>query len=271
MTYTKSEVYSILTDLLGENPEGIFIPSSEYEYGFSESPTMSKMNENETWAVEEIEGFELCRGATKVVIRPVNADYVIKLNITGTYLTEEECEIAGLKYPYIDRHSSYDTLDYENAIYEELPDELRSIIKPNIYLGEYCGISIYIQEKIKYTYQEDSYSAEIRFSEISDNKKDFIKTVLTKSKPAGWSKNSTLFPEEFVADMVSKFGEKKTEKILMQLKDSCIYDLNFYNFGYDKEGFPCLFDIGGFQEDEFFDQDIDYYNTDWGILEWIEK
>lgn len=251
MTYTKEVVMSIVRDFLGDNAQGVYIPSEEYEWGMSDLCAVSEMDEDGiAWEIEEITGFDLCRGATKVVIVPINEDYVIKLNITGTYLTKEQCRDAGLSYPCIDRTASSDTMDYENALYEDIPEELQSIIKPNILIGEYRGMPIYIQEKIKTTYENCCHVVEKCYENADQQLVTSVQSIVANTCPAGY--RSSILPEAFICDMVKAFGEQLTEQMLLQLKESSIYDLNFGNFGYDKSDKPCLFDIGGFDEGEFF-------------------
>lgn len=261
MTYSKEKILSIVQDFLGNNPTGVYAPSSDYEYGISDLPAVSKLNFDDVWTIEGINGFDIYRGATKVVISPYKSDYVIKLNITGTYLTEDECKEVGLEYPYIDRVSKQDILDEEIALYENVGDELKAFIKPNIFIGRYNGIPVYIQEKVFTTYEYTEWTISQKFRQQTPRHKQLTNRLAEKTIPAGW--RSKIFPEAFISDMILAYGVMYAWKILTQISEAGISDLNYGNFGYDKNGLPCLIDIGDFCEEEFFCQDVHFYDTDW--------
>lgn len=249
----KDYIFQIVSLMIGDNATEILIPSSEYEYGISDDPAVSMSEDNEIWEIEDCHGYHVMRGATKVVIIPSEEDFVIKLNITGTYLTEKECQDYGLEYPHMDRRSKQNVLDEENAIYEDIGMRAQKFIKPNIYVGDFNNIPVYIQEKIKIAYDFGSGPSEKKYSKTEDNIKWIVNSIGEMTKPAGW--HTSLFPNPFIYDMIQAYGEDDTAMILAQLRDAAIYDLNYGNFGYDMKGLPCLFDIGGFSEEEFFSYD----------------
>ena len=205
------------------------------------------------WTIEDTYYCSIMRGATKIVLIPRGGDYVIKLNIDGTYLTERECDLCGLEYPHIDRRSVENVLDEEIALYESAPAELKEFIKPNIYVGDFNNIPVYVQEKIGSIYENVAWSSEERYKDSSKENHGVIESISNSIKPAGWS--SSLFPDPFINDVVENFGEAKAYTILMQLKEQPIFDFNYGNFGYDQKNIPCLIDIGDFSEDEFFSYD----------------
>lgn len=248
MVATKDYVFSLLSDFIGESANKILVPSSEYEYGTSPDPTIAMDEDGDIWNIEDMIGYSVMRGATKVVIIPTQEDFVIKLNITGTYLSEKECETFGYEFPHIDRVSIQNILDEEIAMYDNMPTELKEFIKPNIFIGYFNNIPVYIQEKIKASYEYSEEASWERFIKRGDSLK--VTEVQTVNKHLIPS-----FPAPFISDMFEIFGEENTKTILCQLRESAVYDLNYGNFGYDMENKPCLFDIGGFDEAEFFHKD----------------
>lgn len=246
----KERAFNILNDFIFSNIKEILVPSEEYEYGDSLLPTAYLTNYDELVPIINNINVSVFRGATKIVLIPAKENFVIKLNITGTYLTESECQNFGFDFPTVDRHSEQDILDEEVALYDGLSKTLQNFIKPNLYIGEFKGIPVYIQEKIKIDYEKASGAAAKRFKEESEEVRNSIKILESKSRPAGWT--SSIFPAPFLNDMVNFYGEQRTEEIISQLKESSIYDFNWGNFGYDLNDRPCLFDIGGFDEEEFF-------------------
>lgn len=259
MVANKEYVFSLLEDFVDNDVEQILIPSSEYEYGSCPLPAIGMNAKGEIRDIDDTVGYSITRGATKVVIIPTQEDFVIKLNITGTYLTERECETLGYEYPHIDRISEQNILDEEIAMYNDMPIELQGFIKPNIFVGYFNNIPVYIQEKIRNSYENSEETSKERFLNERAERLTEISSLQAMIKPTGW--RSSLFPSPFINDMLNYFGEEKTKSILTQLCDAAVYDLNYGNFGYDMEDKPCLFDIGGFEESEFFQRDEQYYNT----------
>jgi len=261
MTYSKAEVFSIVREMLGDGAEDIYLPSEEFEIGCSDAFPISLG----TYGAFNVEGtmeVEVYRGATKVVLVPVQSDYAIKLNISGTYLTEDECDEAGFQYPHIDRLSSENVLDEENIMFESLPKELKEIILPNIYIGDCGNIPVYIQKKVKATYGRVTGLAEARYKAKGKSRTTSVQKALKSSTPVGlnWIIHSVL-PEAFVSDLIDFYGEEKASLILQQLSVSEITDLNYENFGYDMEDRPCIFDIAGYNENDFFEYDEHFYES----------
>lgn len=261
MNYSREEVLEIVREMLGENIEGIYIPSEEFELGVSDAFPISNTDYG-AWDIENTDEVEVYRGATKIVFVPAHKDYAIKLNISGTYLTEDECKDANYLYPHIDRISTKDVLEEENVIFEDLSDELKELIFPNIYVGKYEEISVYIQKKIKKTYDEAIGAAWIRYSNEGKKRIESVHRALKRSTPFGlnWAIHAVL-PEPFISDMIDFYGEEKVEYMLQHLVTSGIDDLNYSNFGYDINDKPCIFDIAGFNEVDFFDYDEHFYDS----------
>ena len=260
MTYTKELVMSIVEKMLGPRPTGIYVPYDEYQYGESDDPSMSRIEDYEDdWKICDTKDFIVRRGATKVVITPLKEDFVIKLSITGTYFSESECHYYSCEYPCFPQKATENVLFKEEKIYNIAPPLLKKIIKPNLYIGSYNGIPIFIQEKVAYTWEYIKNKYDRKFNRTDVLRQETVKTIQGMSHREG---ESALLDDSFVNLICDWLGEEKTMSLLLELKKSNIYDLNDGNYGLDSKGRPCLFDIAGFDEDEFFD-------TNWQSQDYI--
>lgn len=251
MTYTRDLVMSIVEEMLGPRPTGIYVPHDEYEFGGSDDPSMSRIEDYEDrWGIYDTEDYIVRRGASKVVIIPLKEDFVIKLGITGTYYSESECDYYNCEYPCFPEKATFNILFKENRLYNKMSDLLKRIVKPNIYIGSYNGIPIFIQERIANIWDHIKSKYDHKFRRAEDSKRNAVKSIQSASCREN---DAPLLDDSFVNLIYDWLGEEDTMSLFLELKNSGIYDLNYENYGLDYAGRPCLFDIGGFDELEFFD------------------
>lgn len=258
MTYNKEDVLRMVQDMLGEDASGLYISEDEYEYG-EECDVLS--NVEYFFRVSETSYIDVKKGASKVVLIPRHEDYVIKMPITGIYQIKDLHD-PDFTYPEdpdyeIVRTSSYNVLDEEMAMYDDMPELLKTFCKPLIYIGTYHDIPIYIQEKISDTWM-DVNQYDNQYKICSNAIKSEARIILNSTKQfTADGREREIFPIEFVEHIVKDYG-KKAESLIQEVIEANIYDLNEANYGFDLMGKVCLIDYGGYDDSAYWAQESDW-------------
>lgn len=184
MEIDKEKVFNIIKDMLGDNANGIYV--NDRYLGEREenlpiftsddfSTDLFPKRSQDNWV--DIES-----GATRICLIPSAESFVIKIPITATYdyianledldwdyYNEQYYEEHGYAIEYDSDFPSaalgiscrfrqdIDLMANENDIRDKCSSITQEILVPNIYIGEWNGIKIYIQEKIPYYLDEDEY------------------------------------------------------------------------------------------------------------------
>lgn len=252
MEYDVSEIMRIVRFMLGDDATGVYINTCEYSWG-ERGDIISEITDD-PWLVESTGNISVYRGATKVVFVPKDKKipYVIKLVVTGIYSSERDEEDPWYSHKNVTliRESECDILDMENAMIENMGEEVAEFIKPNIYVGEYNGISVYIQEKVRCTQEQLDNAGSCAYTP-KDTRKDISDGIDRVN-----DKYCTGICWEFLYNMIEYYGEETVKEMLELLEQECVYDLHEGNYGYDYSGRPVLIDIGGYDSQYFWKQPI---------------
>lgn len=236
MNYTTSEVFEIVSQILGDYADGIFASYDKIDSGaddplYSDSQLTRIINSNSIAKISS--------GITRIAIIPFGKDYVIKMPITGIYGNPcygygcddiENCEI--LKYVNFEDFNIFDT---EQAIYDSLFLESRKVFIPCFFIGKFNGIPVYIQEKV------ERLQADMQIT-LTNEESSIVKT-LTSSKNYGDFVSHPL-DDDFIMAMIKEYGIEAVGYILEDCKN--LDDLHCNNYGYTKNGCPVIFDFAGY-------------------------
>lgn len=273
----REDVYSILTEVLGEDATGIYVPVVD-----SHKEAYSTITEEGYGReIEETDDVTIEYGASRFVIIPCDLPYVIKLSITGLYDTQVtmcreplEDEEEGItedfwlteynrlaengtledenwvevsrKFLCYKEHTGYDLMEYENDLcYEAEEDypECADMLLENTWVGRYNGISVWIQRKVEGTQGEIG-----DYSQFTSASKEEQETVY-KSYEILWDDE---LDNDFILAILRKYGPDITEKAMRMMNALGLSDLHASNVGYLRDGSPVLLDYGGYSEHELW-------------------
>ena len=252
MTWTLKDVEYWVSQVLGYGDiEGLFIDDGIVSsYAEPQDYEILTNVEDGIQIDKDIPGAEVFFGATKMVIVPINRNYVIKIPFTGIYHAER----GEFKYDENDNYRWYpndyydfkfvssttgNVCDEEIAMYDDASDSLKKLIAPNEFVCWYGRVPVYVQEKVPTTcgWLDDEevgiYSkARIRIAE----KLQYM---------------HRRFYKNFILRLLDMFGIDEANRVLYEI-DECIFDLHDENYGYRKDGSCILFDIAGYDKSQWF-------------------
>lgn len=234
----KNEILQEVREIVGEDFEGIFvdianIEKMDYDYHIFLDATLTR-------TLPKSNKYKMNGGATKIVIIPNDADYVIKIPITGTYITERDAdgnEIHALEGKV--NMTEFDHLEHEQNVWRILNRESKKVFLPNITVGEINGIPIYVQERVAKTFM-DTRSDQIEKTEGS------VKSAQKLIEKSGYGSNDdvSILSEDFIAAIVEYYDEETARQVLGDAGD--IGDLHDENYGFTEDGRPVIFDYADF-------------------------
>lgn len=245
MVYNKSEVMDFVKRALGKNADGVYLSQRELNDGWEDS---LYSDEDCSYAVNEWGAdYESSRGISRFVIIPNDKNYVIKLPITGIYeevfSNEDENENEDEEEEYKTRviakanEECDDPSADEISIYKFASKLEKQILLQTIYVGDYNGIPVYVQQKITETLGHSDHDND----DISEDSRKIIRDTIRKATNGEWC--STPCPEMFVLDIINFYGIKKAQAMLKFLYT--LDDLHSNNVGYIANR-PVVVDYGGF-------------------------
>lgn len=239
MTYTVKEVMEIVKSCLGENVNGIYIDNMRLQFHQSYCRTIF-VNSDFSDVLRESELATFAAGCTKVVLIPYGKDYVIKLPIVGTYKEDEE---KGMAVGYI---ADRNVFRRENRLLSQSNDEvINEMVLPNVYVGEYCGIPVYVQEAVAVV--DEDFNGEVK-----PETEEITKIVDRAMEGEGG------LTRNFLTAIANRYGESGIWSVQGAM-DYELYDLHDGNCGYMTDGRPVIFDIGGCMEVWFADESEEDY------------
>lgn len=254
MIYNKEAILNLCADVLGKDCDGIFIHYNRFEDGEDLPFALGECLDRFLETGETIMDCTPYAGVTKLVLVPEHGDYVIKIPITGVY-----CEIGNDGSDYYDHDFDEDEYEIiarstkkninifeeEENIYKEANNKAKEILLPNIYIGDFNGIPIYIQQKITEIF---SYSPSCS-THLSKNERMKTKEVFQKSRDLN-EEDSCIdyYPCDatFIYDIIKYYGEEKAVEICKLLRK--LNDLHSSNYGYVGR-VPKIHDFGGYRSD----------------------
>lgn len=234
MEYITSEIMALVEKVIGKDADGIYASWSEIEYGSRDDIYTSRKFDI---VLEDTDDYEVRRGVTKVVIIPVDKPYVVKMNITHVYENDSKYygEIVQTLNP------DDDSIKYEQSIYSEASELLKTLLVENIYVGKFNNLDIYIQEKMDFTFSAycgDPFSDSDKENEIYEwyNATDYeFKTfglcLCEQAYIAGYTKEEIMLLD----DELYEFG---------------VSDLHNGNLCVDMNGNMRILDYAGYDEYE---------------------
>lgn len=263
MNYTEEEVMNIVKEALSEEATGIYVENRDYEDN-EDGDIISNLDNG--FMVCETSDFNIFHGAAKVVIVPVDKDYVIKMNITGIF--GYEGGIWGRNPSLVaKKYDDADNIEEECILYESADNLTKRILLPNIYIGKFNNMPVYIQEKIGQVYDDylDIYiKEEIVDSTIPKEIKTKIKTICKAIKRATNNQLKKIpFDDKFCEFMLDEYDEETFSEILAEMKKLGITsDLHTRNYGFNKYGQCIVFDYAPFNYYDTF-KDLKEEETDY--------
>lgn len=244
MKYNVNEIMDLVKEVLGEDADGIYLNQNDFDDG--ENNLYS--TEDGSYVISEW-SINYCtrHGLSRFVIIPDEGDYVIKLPITGIYdFVDSEDEegdwIREMRIVAKADDTCDDPTEDEICFYNNASKAIKQVLLPNIFIGAYNGIPVYIQRKITETYDSSKNS----YRPLSLDEHVLIKRTMTKA-----TKIDDCYPpcpDAFTLDIINFYGAKKAESMLKFLYER--NDLHGGNIGYI-DGRPVVFDYGGFNGEDY--------------------
>lgn len=221
----RNEILSIFQNCLFDQYDGE-LSEQNFEYKI-----IDQLPYNLSYTVET--------GASKLVIIPDGANYVIKIPFNGMWEErfddEEEEEYTDF---YKFEGASYgDGWDYclnELIIYRlSKTYNINEVFVKTKYLGSINNYPIYIQERA------------VTFCESDKRREKTLKDIDIKTEDTCRKHNFYTFNKKWLSDALEYYGEKKLDKIISFLSNNNIGDLHNSNIGYVGNR-PVLIDFSDF-------------------------
>lgn len=172
-------------------------------------------------------------GATKVVLIPMDASFVIKIPFFG----EKDWDWDNGPIPYMGAYAPgleevepNNYCELEAELYKEAVKwELEKFFVPTVFFGDICGLPVYIQPRIYQTKRLVAKDSVYKYASI---------------------KGSSEFDTDVGANLVEFYSLSDIERLLRFFKHYKIDDVdNFRNSGYDRiSGRYVFWDYAGFKD-----------------------
>ena len=261
MNYNKKDIMEIVEIILGEDADGVYVSQEvvDRDVSVGDTPVYSSLGKM-PFEIMPIEDYYVEMGMSKICIIPKRrTDWVIKIPITGIYREnwsddeEDFCDYNSGNFLGCEKigKAICDLCDEERVLYADSSDELKRVLANVEYVGEYNGIPVYVQERVKVieflaTTKDKKFFLGV-FNFIS-NEIDRINEIMDDSK------DSSNFSDSFIANVILKIGFLKAVKVFEEISRE-ITDIHEWNYGYDYDGNAKLFDYSGYSRQytyEFF-------------------
>lgn len=240
MFYSKTEVFKIVSEVFGEKMNGVYLDS---DFVFGESTLKDifySTNEIENGkAIRFVQNdklrakFFITAGTTKIVIAPVDMDYVIKIPVCGTCKAIEGIDLYKIdSVIYLDEDNIFDAEDFA---YRFSMRDAKATILQNILVGEFNGIPIYVQEKVVHTGRD--YGVVIP------------QTIKEINEIAGVEDEDDLntYEPTFIYEVAKWYGIQTANALI----HTDLSDIHGGNYGFLADGRPVVFDLGGVDYSSF--------------------
>ena len=254
----KAKAWQICHDIFGEKATGVYGNKDVMEYGDEYEVSFSTNLEDGEVGVYHRTDLYVAWGASKLVIVPLNENFVIKVDMTGTYDWNAEEE----KYELIDTlNMDESSLPEEERLYNNASNELKQILVPVHYVFDYNRkIPVYVQEKYNMNlndiYEEDLdpfYDGEVNGvmpKSVEARIKELADTCYLRDH------------QYFIYNIwLKRFGFSTTMKIAKELIDYS--DLHNGNMAVMNDGVVKICDYAGYDHYAHWDNSsYDYCSSD---------
>lgn len=191
--------------------------------------------------------YEVCSGATKVVIVPKNEDWVLKIPFAGYEDWEGqpcwENEETG-EWEYDDDYDAFFSFEgvadgdycqkeveiYQNAIIESVDDFFAEIE----FIGNVNAFPVYLQKKVTTFWTNNDRTRH------SDEERNSLKSSYSCGE-------LEKLPEDWCIDFINAFGEERFKEFIQFTIEYHVNDLHGNNVAY-RNGKPCIADFSGYWE-----------------------
>lgn len=271
MHYTKKEVMDIVKEMLTDEADGLYIHEEAIESDLPVEDYAIYCNAKKGIYLEPTDKIDVKCGMSKVVLIPKDTDYVIKMPFTGVYglrifvpetsnyrclnriectghcneCHHEFCQDEDYEEGEEDKsdivvvgESGYDFCDYELSNYICASNDLKKLLAEIAYIGEFNGIPIYVQAKVKWSHEKSCHSWKREGCFLS-NEVDYI----SEHKNPG-------FYDYFIQKVVEIFGFTKALFLMDEIGD-LFGDIHSENYGYTYNDDPIIFDYSDYEADTY--------------------
>ena len=271
----RNKVFSTLTNILGD-ATGIYTTIADMNNnGYDEFFSTLKIEDGQPVGygdpIEETDDVAIFHGASRITFIPYDEEFVIKMPITAVwdwkvtmtheptekdltaitsewssdfnedYYTEElGYEVIGREFCCHCERTEFDLMDSENALRdeaEEICEAAASILLPNEYVGDYNGIPVWIQRRIKCT-QDNA----MNWCGLGEEEYNSIARVSP----------THVFADPFTYALIQEYGEDEAAAIIETIKQLGIDDLHSGNIGFLSTGEAVCFDYAGYNENDIW-------------------
>ena len=193
----------------------------------------------EIWGVDQ--SASVMYGVSKIVITSPNLNgVVIKIPFNGYFILDEITRENYIWYPF-KYASGTDCNDYcltEFEKYQHLTmAKLNCFAAETEFYKEIDGVRIFLQEEV-----------------IPENDSCTIHNPSKRSKDLAdkwYDEDKFKIEPEWIANCLDKYGESKVENFLYyctNIDEDILQDTHGGNYGYRKDGTPCLLDFSGYND-----------------------
>lgn len=244
MKYSVEKIYEYVREIFGDNYiEGAYLNQEFIDGGepIDYTDVYTNFDCQNYFTLENNMSIPIAWGATKLVIIPPHENYVIKIPFTGLYRGDMDEEGVFVNCHKVKDLEVENVCDQEIDMYENFTSDLQKIVLPLEFIGMLDNLPIYIQEKIKTTYEDsEDYASEFKY-----NKDGRFPAWYMIARYIMEEANYDRFHVIFLMRMMRQVGISITREIVNEVIDE-ITDIHTSNYGYTKDGRCVIFDIAGY-------------------------
>lgn len=183
--------------------------------------------------IAQLDGEKWNYGATKFVIIPAQCKYVIKVPFRGEWGYDNETDQS-----IFNDFVNEDYCCIEADIYDQIANRDISMMfaATSFYATTKSGMPLYIQEKIKETYDDCDHENHRSSRNSFEKAKELVKY--------------SSFPADWIGVAIDYYGEAVVKHFL-DYAETELSDMHSANFGYRFDGSPVVHDYSGYYENEW--------------------
>lgn len=246
MNYNKNEILEIVREILGDNATGVYINDCvvSRDISISDAPIYSTLGST-PFEITQTPKFDIKWGFTRMCIIPhEKTNWVIKIPMTNIYAEDWSDDEEDFDNYESENFLGYkcvgkvieDMCDEEIAIYENADTNEKKILAEIKYVGEYRGIPVYVQERIKRN-EDEAREKDIKYG--------YTNGVALSNEIDALNQLTWDYSDDFYHNLILSYGFKMAYEIVRFLANN-IDDVHKYNYGYDYNGLSKVFDFAGY-------------------------
>ena len=284
----QEKVYSILTEVLGENATGIYCYDAKVDEEEESSGIFSVRHKGQLLSpLNENEDYKICHGASRVVIIPKNEEFVIKMPIMATYCLKYKLNKQTLDGTELEEVIYLDNPYESDIVYPQCREEEIAVLLDDGFTITSCDIICTREHNYECDlmereneYRESGCAAsqdlflpntfignfrgripvylQPKVDRTMEEIYEYSDLTFSSEIESDFTKVSDLytsylpFGDDFIKLCINFFGVRNTIDILTDIDYLGIYDLHSGNLGLLENGEPCIFDYAGYPETEFW-------------------